>query len=305
MTTEEYSAIRENFRPRELLWHYTGFKGLEGILNGTIWASSAFFLNDVQEFRYAVDIAMEVLQQERAEHPGEFDEAALSIIDFFRGVDGKSSFVTSFSKKGDDLSQWRGYGGGGPSFAIGFDPRQLSAKAGESKFDLVRVVYGRAALEEAFRADLHRLRENFQRFVELPEEDAESDPLRYTTLGFEIIAALMPLAAQCKHESFENEDEWRLVRRIAVIDRPPRLPLKFRVSGSLVVPYVEIPLHEPLQENSATKQGPRLRVESPVVAINIGPSPHPDALEHAIGEMAALKGLSLKVGRSTTPFRNW
>jgi hypothetical protein len=84
-------------------------------------------LNDTQEFRYAVDIALEVLDEERAAHPGDFEETALTLVDSFKGMDSKSSFIASFSEKGDDLSQWRAYGGRSPSFAIGFDHDGLAA----------------------------------------------------------------------------------------------------------------------------------------------------------------------------------
>jgi hypothetical protein len=203
------------------------------------------------------------------------------------------------------LSQWRAYGGSGPSFAIGFDPQKLAAKGKESRFDLVRVVYGRAAVEEAFRSDLARHREAFQEYAESSSEEQESSFLHHTSLGFEVISSLMPLAEQCKHESFKDEEEWRLVRRIPVIAQAPRLPLRFRASGSLVVPYVEIPLHNPLERDPTTARGLPTHIDTPIAAIHIGPSPHPDALEYAVGEMAARKGIAVEVKRPATPFRNW
>jgi hypothetical protein len=138
MLTEDYSEISKDFRPGELLWHYTGFKGLEGILNGDIWASSAIYLNDTQEFRYAVRVAIAVLEEERQAHHGEFEEAALSVIRFFEGVDGKTSFVASFSEQGDDLSQWRAYEGEGrhsPSGLIQSTCRQGRKSSRDSEVD--------------------------------------------------------------------------------------------------------------------------------------------------------------------------
>jgi hypothetical protein len=108
MLTEQYSDIAKNFSPRDAVWHYTGFRGLEGILNGNIWASSAFFLNDMQEFRYAIDIALEVLKEEDEQNPGELVVDTTNLANFFRGdVDARSVFLTSFSTKRDDLSLWR------------------------------------------------------------------------------------------------------------------------------------------------------------------------------------------------------
>lgn len=307
MLTEDYSDVAKNFAPGKLVWHYTGFRGLEGILNGNIWASSAYFLNDMQEFRYAVDVALDVLKEENGQRPGEFSADTLSVVEFFRSVDAKSAFVTSFSRKRDDLSQWRAYGGRGPSFAVGFDPRALSNVCAETRFDFVRVVYGRSAIRDVFHEELSRIRENQRRSVEEVRTvvDDENQQLPYTTADFEIIAALMALAAQAKHESFRDEDEWRLVRRISVISEKPRFELKFRESGSLVVPYVEVPLHKPLVKDPTLEKGLPQKVESPIVAVDIGPSPHPEALVHAVEEMTLRKGLKVPVTRSATPFRNW
>ena len=304
--TEEYSDVAKNFRLGELVWHYTGFRGLEGILNGNIWASSAFYLNDTQEFRYAVDIALEALKEEAELNPLEFVVDTTQLIQFFQSVDAKSAFLTSFSRKRDDLSQWRAYGGRGPSFAVGFKPRALAAAGARSKFDLVRVFYGHGQIKEAFSQELERIRESQRNASEeLQATEDRRRQLPYTTADFEIISALMSLAAQAKHESFREEDEWRLVRRIGRISAGPHLAVKFRESGSLVVPYVEVPLHTPLDKDPTFAKDSPQKIESPVVAVDIGPSPHPEALVHAVEEMTRRKGLNVPVRRSSTPFRNW
>ena len=119
-----------DLEPGTLLWHYTDYKGLEGILVGAIWASSLPYLNDTEEFRHGAEIALEVLQNELAVALGAFDAAYASAIHdqlraFFQNlVQPSDVFIAALSKKQDDISQWRAYGGDrGPMFSAGFDPK--------------------------------------------------------------------------------------------------------------------------------------------------------------------------------------
>src|SRR4051794_16383597 len=44
--------------PPDLIYHYTGAPGLEGILrSGTLWLTDVFRLNDLDEIRYGLDAA--------------------------------------------------------------------------------------------------------------------------------------------------------------------------------------------------------------------------------------------------------
>jgi hypothetical protein len=69
------------------------------------------------------------------------------------------------------------------------------------------------------------------------------------------------------------------------------------------VPYLALPLHELPSQDEVNEQG--TLVSTPVNAITIGPSPHPDELKYAIGEMTSRNGLVLDIRSSTVPFRNW
>jgi hypothetical protein len=292
----------------ELVWHYTDFKGLQGILDGEIWASSVAYLNDTEESRHAVKIAAAVLEEERetlscfkdVDAPpatGAFDP----LVKFFREIDGKNTFVSSFSSKSDDLSQWRAYGGAGPSFAIGFDPRRLAIRAHAVHFDFVRVLYSRAQIESAIRSAVQKYFASFKSSSEARNPDLYRD----ISFGLSVIGALFPLAARCKHESFKDEDEWRLVHQQSRPARRPALFTYFRQKGSLVVPYVKISLHEPSAVDPTTAPGLTKQVDSPVAAITIGPSPHPEELRYAVGDMALRKGLIIYPEISSVPFRNW
>ena len=119
-----------------------------------------------------------------------------------------------------------------------------------------------------------------------------------------IAGELLLLIPRYKNQKFSDEEEWRLIRRQAVLTRRPALKLQFRQSGSLIVPYLAMPQHVPAKEEDVFGDG--ATIESPIAAITIGPSPHREELCGAVGEMTARIGLSLvKVESSNVPFRNW
>jgi hypothetical protein len=299
----------------KVVWHYTSFNGMEGILRGAIWASNAAYLNDTKEFRYAIEIATEEFKAHihrrskwRAEDITEEHMARYRMVEQLRtvvgrqftGLQGTDVFVTSFSAKADHLSQWRAYGDAGPSFSVGFDTTLLCTRAVESGFDFDYVRYGRRQISrELGRLLAPRVRAIFDERRKLMTNEKLHD------VKMQLADEIRKIAAFTKDESFADEVEWRLVRRISYATTPSRPVAKFRESGSLVVPYVEIPLHDPWP----VRDGPPLVSEpviSPICAITIGPSPHPKELEHAVERMVTGMGFqSVKVTSSKVPFRNW
>ena len=306
METDDLNA--RSLEAGTLLWHYTGFDGLEGILKGAIWASSLPYLNDTEEFRHGITIALEVLHNELVLAAGERHGAHAGAV--FDQVDAffkdrrkpRDVFVASFSRKEDDLSQWRAYGGVGPLFSIGFDPVQLERAAHKSLFELEEVKYDQRQIVADLRL---ALREPIDRMTAVLQEQGTTRTTiqLVTEWAADLAGELMLLTPRYKHPKFSAEEEWRLIRRQPVLARERRLALQFRRSESLVVPYIACPLHTPGPEAEVMADG--TIVASPIAAIVIGPSPHPDELEYAVGEMTARIGLSVRVTCSTVPFRNW
>lgn len=68
--------------------------------------------------------------------------------------------------------------------------------------------------------------------------------------------------------------------------------IKYRLSGSLVVPYIKIPARLP--------EGP-----SPIKAILVGPCPHQEAVIAATRQMCEQHYVRAEVTPSAVPFRNW
>src|SRR5215208_1615869 len=110
----------------EILCHYTSQTGLMGMLNDkTIWASKIHYLNDSKEFALALDLARCELTEriKAATSPGDRSRLELlrdTIYPIEYTIKGVNTCVCCFSELEDDLSQWRGYGGGSAGFSVGF-----------------------------------------------------------------------------------------------------------------------------------------------------------------------------------------
>lgn len=111
-----------------IVWHYTSVDVFEQIIaNHAIWATDVGYLNDTDEIRLGVKRFKKRLEQAA--------EPAFSLSDQDNALDFKpvqelisswedypfdgSAFVISFSRYGDDNSQWERYGHGAQGVAIG------------------------------------------------------------------------------------------------------------------------------------------------------------------------------------------
>jgi hypothetical protein len=300
--------------PSDLVWHYTTFKGLEGIVAGKLRASHAAYLNDTLEFTYGLGVAFRLIREHirrcrDQESPCDaqppisksVEKLRTCIERRFRGMNDRDVFVCSFSESEDHLGQWRAYGPAGPAFAVGFDAVRLKQVAAISNFSFCKVHYGEASIEEEVR---RALAPAFSSMRDGVKSELSHDDI--VDLAAVVAVNIRDIAIRTKHDGFREEVEWRLVRSKAFLAGRRDLPVKFRSSGSLVVPYVEIPLHTALSEESFAAEFSDRAVETPIVAVSVGPSPHPRELKYAIEQMVRRKGLSkVDVRLSELPFRDW
>jgi hypothetical protein len=296
---DDYAS--KKLEPGQTLWHYTrDFNGLSGIMGGHIWASSVPYLNDTEEFTYGVGVALEMLGKllDKNVHTEELLAQLAGRLAGYRPAD---VFTISFSTEDDDLSQWRAYSASGaPSFSLGFHSQNLELHAAAYLFQLYEVKYERDLIKEDVRQELGEEISDINKAA----QGTSSDPLAFARTHIPgLMAQITTLAPRYKHPKFAAEKEWRLIRWIPVLSSPPRLPRRFRSGGSLIVPYVAMPLHTPRSEAEVFEHG--LPTASPLAAVRIGPCPHPDHLKYAVGDMAARSGLNLDVLSSEVPFRNW
>jgi hypothetical protein len=286
-----------------LLWHYTrDFHGLKGIVGGDLWASSLRYLNDTEEFKYGAGLALDTLRTLLVGN--EHTQALISRLyrSLLINFSPDDVFSVSFSTEEDDLSQWRAYSGSGPSFSIGFDPQSLEQHAAGYGFQLHKVIYDKDLIAEDVARELGpeatEINDLLGAGTDLtPEEFAKQH-------GGTFIGSILVLAPRYKHPKFEAESEWRLVRWMPVLFQPPRLWRRYRLSNSLVVPYIAMPLHSLPGQRRVYETGES--AQSPMLAVTVGPSPHMDHLKYAVEDMVSRNGLALiSVRQSSVPFRNW
>lgn len=273
-------------QPPDILYHYTTQAGLLGIVRGKeIWASHTQYLNDSREFRHAIEIVEEELSKMKFEsqhraHAEVLNEMERAIRG--RGIETINVCVCSFSAAGDDLSQWRAYGGGASGFSIGFSGAFLRAVSDELRFWLAPVLYQESEQRELVRALLEDVvAENLGKRTEI--KDDERMPL-----GGNLVAYLNRYAPILKHRSFSEEQEWRIISRPLSCRREH---FDYRPGASMLIPYFRIPFSS--QETFGIEE------------IIVGPTPHPQQSLQAVMGLLVKHELDAEARISEAPYRNW
>src|SRR3954468_4586453 len=150
---------------------------------------------------------------------------------FKRSAMGLYVFCFSFCKKGNLLSQWRAYAQES-GVAVGLLRQHVSEKAVGQGFKVGAVHYYFTGHDDLGSWLSHRIED-----LSLPLETAGSSSQRHSSLTRWICET----AAFIKHPMFHEEAEWRCVKvadgtEIGIQEIPSR------VSGSKVIPYVDLDL---------------------------------------------------------------
>jgi hypothetical protein len=318
----------------ETLYHYTDGRGVLGIISSRSLHFTDFrHLNDPSELRYGRELlerAVTSLPKDANWHHRCFMTLLLPHLVALMKSSGIDLFVASFSTEKDDLGQWRAYADDGRGFAIGFDPKSLSAIGGTPEASkhpsyYGPVTYGEQAIQAHNRAAIERACSIIDRLAaEAPERanynnlffddeyksewlfepggfltaftvrsQEERTPWAHFLQDLAQVAAMAPFLWNCltvKHPAYEHEREFRLA---FVVDDEKGLPdVQVRLRGrSELVPYIERPF--PSEPEQAIKE------------IRIGPAAGPDT-EHALRQKLRSLRLDGKIviTRSTIPYRS-
>ena len=277
-------------QPPEILYHYTGQEGLLGIVRAKeIWASHTQYLNDQQEFRYAIEIVRDELSQmvQRADtQTRPFVDEMNQAMREHRRMESINVCVCSFSEEGDGLSQWRAYGEGVAKFSIGFSGDLLRQVSRQLDFWLVPCLYGEQEQRELVRGLLRDvLQENMTRVTQRNVKGDSRKPPR----GGNLIEYLFRYAPILKHKTFLEEREWRIVTRPLACTRDR---FDYRSGRSMLIPYYRIPLTGK-------------NIEFGIKRIVVGPAPYGAQAVEAVNSLVLKHDLDVQVTGSVVPFRNW
>jgi len=277
-------------RAPDVLYHYTTQEGVIGILSErAVRATRIAYLNDAREYTFALDATAKVLEARRASLSSKNErDAADGLLGLMSAWTQGTSFVFSLTAVEDDLSQWRGYGGTGTGYALGFRTAAIRQLEHVQGWRLFPCLYRESTQQRLITELVDRWFDHYRRAAKTAARHNDSPVIN---LLLDFFAPLSVLASLIKNPKFEAEREWR---GVVPASRPESR--KFRSGRSMIAPYVEVPLvgkEQPVATHIISK-------------IVVGPTPHPELAVHSVTDMASVCGLHpLQVVASRIPYRNW
>lgn len=282
------------------LFHYTSPTGLIGIAESkTIWATHIQHLNDRKELEHAVDIARliisNMLRSSFKDLPRDNEKVLLlNEMSNYAGRTSSDIYVTCFSEERDLLSQWRAYCPSGGGYVIGVSSNQLHMVSSQQNFFLSPCVYDHEQQQKLVKEifDYH-YNVALKQMDAVPSHDRNEHFIR--GLAVQFTRELSKYGAILKHDSFEEEKEWRLVSYSRGVNHPS---IKHRAGSHSIIPYLDFDLK--------TKQYPdlaRAGSDEQIIIIK-GPTRDPNASAFAVQSLMHKQfpeGFS--TSNTNTPFR--
>jgi hypothetical protein len=264
----------------------------------TIWASKIHYLNDSKEFALALNLARCELNNRISAATSQGDSSRLELLrDTIYTIAGVHTCVCCFSELDDALSQWRGYGGGDAGFSVGFTREWFTRVKETLGLSLIPCIYDPEDQQRLIKDEIDEfLAPNAEKEPDYWDRNRRHvDPDRPRTFGVlrhagdDFATRLALIAPRIKHESFEDEKEWRLVAARVSADE-----LHHRPGRSMLIPYYKIPIGDDDKFDSIRK-------------IVVGPTPHPELSVASVKSLAKAAGLVNcdKIETTNIPFRNW
>jgi hypothetical protein len=262
----------------EELTHYTTLSGLMGIIeSNTLFASSASFLNDKSELIHGLEAGKLAVQGKTADAERKWIKAVIEELNEIEDNGLTDVFITCFCKKHDVLSLWRGYGGAEQGVAVTFDGPSIAYRLRRAKSLPAEVIYAQVTTVQKFRVELKKAINDLREWEETAGEQDE-DELKKDAK--KLVAKLLP---RFKHYGFHDEREFRFV-----VHGGDGGDVRFRTKGSVIVPYIALPI------------GDRL----PINFITVGPGNDVGLTQKSVEHYLRAKGYSdVEVHSSKVPFR--
>jgi hypothetical protein len=214
------------------------------------------FLNDRKEVEYGFEVLNELLEEVKNSanlHPSQKD-FILKTAKFAEEL-GKDSplFVVCASEVADSLSQWRSYGGGPSShevkYCIGFDSDSIGVVM-DSKIDFIQQrtrvginSWTKVLYEKDEQIALLKESLGYCAFL-APPPGFDVEEQRLSDVEHLAAANLLESLVQCKHPSFSEEKEVRMLFSVPLNSRG----IKHRKGNFGIVPYIQISIRDSRDE---------------------------------------------------------
>jgi len=313
---EAFFAILRRFHrtaPPSLIYHYTSSAALISIVaNNELWLSEATYLNDRHEIELGRQLACDRVKARTAAEPSAevrgMLELALSCFD--RRTD-PHVYVVCFSLKGDDLTQWRAYGGSDAPLAIELEHSPLMFGY-TSEGILDRVMYDSedqvwvfdmliAAYADAYREDIRDPIVVERRGAPLTVEEESA------IVASSLYHALWHYIVTCKDPAFASEREVRFIYTAHDFSQdgtsrswyPEHPAPHFRERAGRIIPYLK-------SRNLEFSNMDRIREvgKLPIRSVRIGPTAEPALIQRGVRRLLDTNGhQDATVTLSASPFR--
>jgi len=203
----KWNQLHDPAQIPELLYHYTTFDGLQGILKeNALRATYSRSLNDGSEWEFGKSVVSKYPIPEQAKR----DPLPPPT---WRSPSPRAMFVTCFCEDPNLLSMWRSYTNQGGGYCLGFEGRQLDRlqpdelKVGSYAARLVKMYYGDtppAHMQEVLDCGSH-------------------------------VTANWVLENMIKHHGFQEEREWRVI-----VPDPPTSLMSFHAAHASIKASVQV-----------------------------------------------------------------
>ena len=215
------------------LYHYTNKEGLLGIAEKSqIWATHILFLNDRTEFYLALDKIKSVLirMSKKLKYKAKIDVRRAITFYLEDDIEKEDAYIFSFSEEYDNLNMWVKYTDMTPGFCLSFDPALLSQEILKNNHvKISHVLYNKSEQEN----ELKKIINEAEIITDQNPGDTPDD-----TFTCNLYNRFLEIAPFIKHESFQDEKEWRIVIRTK------RADTKLRSKGSVFIPYYTLKMCE-------------------------------------------------------------
>jgi Protein of unknown function (DUF2971) len=255
-TDRQMESVQKKTAVSKPLYHYTDAAGLKGIIaNQVFWLTDFRHLNDPTEMHHGMSLARPLINAGaiKRDRAGLLYSMLEDLFTFRNFSTVFSFFVACFTRKRDDLGQWRLYADDGRGFAIGLSPRLFAVKTRLGKVPTENVFVSPVFYDNA--KTIRRHREPIEQAVAIfllacnyahrHLKHSETGVPFLRELALQVIASpLIWNCLTCKHSGYRAEDEVRLI----VLGQ--RLKFKkyrrTRQRNGKAVPYIEshMPLHD-------------------------------------------------------------
>lgn len=310
-----FAMLRRFYRTAapSLIYHYTSSAALISIVtNNELWLSEATYLNDRHEIELGRRLACDLVRSRISVEPSSDVRAMLELaLSYFDSRTDPQVYVACFSFEGDDLTQWRAYGGTNAPVALELEHNSLMFGY-TSEGLLNRVMYDADDQRWVFDQLLAAYADAYREDIRDPVPVERRGPPITIDEESKIVAgslyyALWHYIVTCKDPAFASEREVRFIYTAHDHSQegssrtwyPEHPAPRFRERAGRVIPYLT-------SSNLEFSNMDRIReaVKLPIRSVRIGPTAEPALIQRGIRRLLDTHGhQDATVTVSTSPFR--